>query len=55
MEKLSKNKLWLLAIIEKQVKDINFGVVTFTMNLTDSDPDMKSLQITRSKRKKYGK
>lgn len=55
MNQLSKNKLWFIGLVDKLSKEVGYGAISFSVVLKDTEPQQETLQITKSKRKKYGK
>ena len=44
-----------LKTMEKEVEDVQYGTITVNVVLANGIPNMQSLNITKLKRKKYGK
>lgn len=56
MKNLSHNKHILHGIIEKDAQTIVFGTISYTIFIKpDGEPDITSLKVTKSRRRKYGK
>lgn len=51
----SYEKIFLHAIIEQKVQTLGFGSVTVNVMIKNGEPILKTLNITRSKRRKYKK
>ena len=50
---MNRSELELHVIIAKQVKELEYGQMTINVQLKNGQPILETLNITKSKRKKY--
>ena len=53
MNKAEENQIKFHAIIEKEVNDLQYGMLTVNVLLKDGQPMLNTINIVRQKRKKY--